>query len=106
MIVWLFNSFKGFKSFKNDVELIFLNNSKWLFFIFKRIKQVVKNMSKRVCNSIKNIVNSKFVNGIIKPLVGVAELIPVVGGISSKVIENIQKNGNTLGTLLTDIWKL
>ena len=62
--------------------------------IFKRIKQVVKNMFKCVCNSIKNIFNSKFVNGIIKPLVSVAELIPVVGGISSKIIENIQKNGN------------
>ena len=71
--------------------------------IFKRIKQVVKNVSKRVCNGIKNIVNSKFVNGIIKPLAGVSELIPVFGGISIKVIENIQKNGNSFWILLTDI---
>ena len=71
--------------------------------IFKRIKQVVKNMSKCVCNGIKNIVNSKFVNWIIKPLAGESELILVFGGISIKVIENIQKNGNSLGTLLTDI---
>ena len=71
--------------------------------IFKRIKQVVKNMSKYVGNCIKNIINSKFVNGIIKPLAGEYELIHVVGGISIKEIENIQNNGNTLGTLLTDI---
>ena len=49
--------------------------------IFKRIKQVVKNMFKCVCNGIKNIVNSKFVNWIIKPLAGESELIPVFGGI-------------------------
>ena len=72
--------------------------------IFKRIKQVVKNMFKCVCNSIKNIVNSKFVNWINKLLVGEVELIHVVGGISIKVIENIKKNGNEFGTLLTDIW--
>ena len=62
--------------------------------IFKRIKQVVKNMFKCVCNCIKNIINSKFVNGIIKPLAGEYELIHVVKGISIKEIENIQKNGN------------
>ena len=71
--------------------------------IFKRIKQVVKNVSKCVCNGIKNIVNSKFVNWMIKPLAGESELIPVVGGISIKAIENIQKNGNEFWTLLTDI---
>ena len=51
-------------------------------------------MFKSIFNVIKNIVNSKFVNGIIKPLVGEYELIHVVGGISIKEIENIQKNGN------------
>ena len=71
--------------------------------IFKRIKQVVKNVFKCVCNGIKNIVNSKFFNWIIKPLTGESELIHVIGGISIKVIENIQKNWNSLGTLLTDI---
>ena len=38
-------------------------------------------MLKCICNGIKNIVNSKFVNGIIKPLVGEYELINVVGWI-------------------------
>ena len=65
--------------------------------------KLIKILLQFAGNGINKIANSKVVRKIIEPVSAVAGLIPVVGSVVEKAIDNIPKNVGRFGTLLTDI---
>ena len=65
--------------------------------------KLIKKLLKFAGNGINKIANSKVVRKIIEPVSAVAGLIPVVGSVVEKAIDNIPQNIEGFGTLLTDI---
>ena len=65
--------------------------------------KLIKKLLKFAGNGINKIANSKVVRKIIEPVSAVAGLIPVVGSVVEKAIDNIPKNVGGFGTLLSDI---
>ena len=65
--------------------------------------KLIKKLLKFAGSGINKIANSKVVRKIIEPVSAIAGLIPVVGSVVEKAIDDIPKNVREFGTLLTDI---
>ena len=65
--------------------------------------KLIKKLLEFAGSGINKIANSKVVRKIIEPVSAVAGLIPVVGSVVEKAIDNIPKNVGGFGTLLSDI---
>ena len=65
--------------------------------------KLIKKLLEFAGSGINKIANSKVVRKLIEPVSAVAGLIPVVGSVVEKAIDNIPKNVGGFGTLLTDI---
>ena len=65
--------------------------------------KLIKKLLKFAGNGINKIANSKVVRKLIEPVSAVAGLIPVVGSVVEKAIDDIPKNVGGFGTLLKDI---
>ena len=65
--------------------------------------KLIKKLLEFAGSGINKIANSKVVRKIIEPVSAVAGLIPVVGSVVEKAIDDIPKNVGGFGTLLTDI---
>ena len=65
--------------------------------------KLIKKLLKFAGNGINKIANSKVVKKLIEPVSAVAGLIPVVGSVVEKAIDNIPQNVGGFGTLLSDI---
>lgn len=65
--------------------------------------KLIKKLLKFAGSGINKIANSKVVRKIIEPVSAIAGLIPVVGSVVEKAIDDIPKNVRGFGTLLSDI---
>ena len=65
--------------------------------------KLIKKLLKFAGSGINKIANSKVVRKIIEPVSAVAGLIPVVGSVVEKAIDDIPQNIGGFGTLLSDI---
>lgn len=65
--------------------------------------KLIKKLLKFAGSGINKIANSKVVRKIIEPVSAIAGLIPVVGSVVEKAIDDIPKNVREFGTLLSDI---
>ena len=65
--------------------------------------KLIKKLLEFAGSGINKIANSKVVKKLIEPVSAVAGLIPVVGSVVEKAIDDIPQNIGRFGTLLTDI---
>ena len=65
--------------------------------------KLIKKLLKFAGSGINKIANSKVVRKLIEPVSAVTGLIPVVGSVVEKAIDDIPKNVGRFGTLLSDI---
>ncbi len=71
--------------------------------ILKKIKQLVKNISYGAGHQIRGIAQSKIVNKLVQPVAAFAGMVPIVGPLAEKAIENAPKTYSELGNLLINV---
>ena len=71
--------------------------------IFKKIKQFARNVLYGGGHQIRGIAQSKIINKLIKPAAVIGGMIPIVGPLVEKSIENAPKTFSELGNLMINV---
>lgn len=71
--------------------------------IFKKIKQFARNVLYGGGHQIRGIAQSKTINKLIKPAAVIGGMIPIVGPLVEKSIENAPKTFSELGNLMINV---